>query len=64
MSVKSVEVLLGANFHDQVGVVDDGGVFRKLLVCDDLLVELICKDTRFMFNVLSHSCQHSARYSG
>lgn len=34
---------LGADSHHQVGVVDDGRVFRKLLVGDDFLVEALCK---------------------
>lgn len=38
-----MDVLLGADSHDEVGVVDDGGVLRKLLVGDDFLVELLCK---------------------
>lgn len=39
-------ILLGADPHDQVGVIDDGRVFCKLLVRDDLLVKLLCNNTQ------------------
>lgn len=53
-------VLLGADFYDQVGVIDDGRVLWELLVGDDLLVKLLCKDTHpyFLFSVLSPQFTH------
>lgn len=59
-----MDVLLGADSHDEVGVVDDGGVFHELLVGDDFLMELLCKGQTHALCLLCHSennCAASVR---
>ena len=48
LTTKRIELLLVVDFDDEVGVVDDGRVARKVVEGDDELRELVARDCRLL----------------